>query len=127
MTLAARPSTTPSQTPQQQPPPQQAPPPQGLPPGFPGALPAATPPAIPGFNLPQPTNSGSLDLSAIKPVNSGSVSIQDALAKARGYAAQKGLSSYEGRPRKSWAQRRYHKRPRKLLTLQKSRMTATHA
>ncbi|KAF1344358.1 hypothetical protein EJ07DRAFT_170082 [Lizonia empirigonia] len=52
----------------------------------------ATPPQIPGFNFPQPTTSGSLDLSAIKPVNSGSVSIQDALAKARGFAAQKGLA-----------------------------------
>lgn len=47
---------------------------------------------MPGFNFPQPTNSGSLDLSAIKPVSSGSVSIQDALAKARGFAAQKGLA-----------------------------------
>jgi far upstream element-binding protein len=63
-----------------------------LPPGFPGVLQNPTPPAIPGYNLPQPTNSGSLDLSAIKPVNSGSVSIQDALAKARGLAAEKGLS-----------------------------------
>ncbi|KAL5115974.1 hypothetical protein ACEQ8H_006091 [Pleosporales sp. CAS-2024a] len=84
------PSTTPSQTPQQGPPAQQ-PPPQ-LPPGFPGAMPTASPPAIPGFNFPQPTHSGSLDLSAIKPVSSGSVSIQDALAKARGFAAQKGLA-----------------------------------
>lgn len=78
------------------------PPGQGLPPGFPGALPNTTPPAIPGFPLPQPTNSGSLDLSAIKPISSGSVSIQDALAKARGFAAQKGLS-YEQRPGSSFA------------------------
>ncbi|KAH8717112.1 hypothetical protein GQ44DRAFT_742178 [Phaeosphaeriaceae sp. PMI808] len=78
------------------PPTQHAPPPQ-LPPGFPGAMPTASPPTIPGYNFPQPTNSGSLDLSAIKPVSSGSVSIQDALAKARGFAAQKGLA-YEPRP-----------------------------
>lgn len=60
-------------------------------------MPAASPPAIPGFNFPQPTHSGSLDLSAIKPVSSGSVSIQDALAKARGFAAQKGLA-FDARP-----------------------------
>ncbi|KAH6618888.1 hypothetical protein C7974DRAFT_317992 [Boeremia exigua] len=89
------PSTTPSQTPQQQIPHQ--PPPPGLPAGFPGAMPSATPPQIPGFNFPQPTSSGSLDLSAIKPVSSGSVSIQDALAKARGFAAQKGLA-FDARP-----------------------------
>lgn len=89
------PSTTPSQT-SQQPPPHQPPPP-GLPAGFPGAMPNATPPQIPGFNFPQPTSSGSLDLSSIKPVSSGSVSIQDALAKARGFAAQKGLA-FDARP-----------------------------
>lgn len=86
------PSTTPSQTPQHALPAQHAAAPPQLPPGFPGAIPTASPPAIPGFNFPPPTNSGSLDLSAIKPVSSGSVSIQDALAKARGFAAQKGLS-----------------------------------
>jgi far upstream element-binding protein len=52
---------------------------------------------MPGYNFPQPTHSGSLDLSAIKPVSSGSVSIQDALAKARGFAAQKGLA-FDPRP-----------------------------
>ncbi|KAH7382152.1 hypothetical protein BKA66DRAFT_418510 [Pyrenochaeta sp. MPI-SDFR-AT-0127] len=85
----------PSTTPQQAPPAQHGPP-QGLPPGFPGGMPAASPPGIPGFNFPQPTHTGSLDLSAIKPVSSGSVSIQDALAKARGFAAQKGLA-YDAR------------------------------
>jgi far upstream element-binding protein len=96
---AGRPSTTPSQTPQQPPQPPQAqyPPSQGMPPGFPGAMPTATPPAMPGYSFPPPTHSGSLDLSAIKPVSSGSVSIQDALAKARGFAAQKGLA-HDARP-----------------------------
>jgi far upstream element-binding protein len=61
-------------------------------------MPTASPPAIPGYNFPQPTHSGSLDLSAIKPVSSGSVSIQDALAKARGFAAQKGLAFGDPRP-----------------------------
>ncbi|KAI0572841.1 far upstream element-binding protein 2 protein [Pyrenophora tritici-repentis] len=94
--LAAHPSATPSAAPQQ---PQQAQhaPPQGLPAGFPGAMPSATPPAMHGYNFPTPTHSGSLDLSAIKPVSSGSVSIEDALAKARGFAAQKGLA-HEARP-----------------------------
>ncbi|KAI1003727.1 hypothetical protein K3495_g4483 [Podosphaera aphanis] len=43
------------------------------------------------YPLPQPTSSGSVDLSSIKPVNSGSVSIADAIAKAREIAAQKGV------------------------------------
>jgi far upstream element-binding protein len=47
---------------------------------------------MPGYGLPQPTNTGSLDLSSIKPVNSGSVSLNDALAKARSFAAEKGIS-----------------------------------
>jgi hypothetical protein len=86
-----RPTSTPSQTPQQQ----QQP---GLPQGYPGTLTTATPPtSIPSYALPQPTNSGSLDLSAIKPVNTGSVSLQDALAKARGFAAEKGLAYDSGR------------------------------
>lgn len=62
-------------------------------------MPTATPPTMPGgYNFPPPTHSGSLDLSAIKPVSSGSVSIQDALAKARGFAAQKGLAHEAARP-----------------------------
>jgi far upstream element-binding protein len=96
---ARQPSTTPSQTPQQQPP-AHHPPPPGLPMGFPGALQNPTPPGIPGYNLPHPTHTGSVDLSGIKPINSGSVnvSIQDALAKARGFAAEKGLSYSAARP-----------------------------
>ncbi|KAF2639238.1 hypothetical protein P280DRAFT_481395 [Massarina eburnea CBS 473.64] len=83
--LAARPpTTTPTQVPQ-----------PGAPqmPPYPGATTAA----LPGYGLPQPSHPGSVDLSAIKPSSSGSVSIQDALAKARGFAAQKGLS-YDPRP-----------------------------
>ncbi|KAF8852682.1 hypothetical protein BDZ45DRAFT_98769 [Acephala macrosclerotiorum] len=45
-----------------------------------------------GYSLPQPINSGSLDLSSIKPVNSGTVSIADAIAKAKAIAAEKGVS-----------------------------------
>ncbi|TEY70219.1 hypothetical protein BOTCAL_0109g00070 [Botryotinia calthae] len=56
-----------------------------------------------GYSLPQPTNSGSVDLSGIKPVNSGTVSIQDAIAKAKVIAAEKGVAydrapSYAGQP-----------------------------
>ncbi|KAF1978263.1 hypothetical protein BU23DRAFT_564503 [Bimuria novae-zelandiae CBS 107.79] len=91
--LASRPATTtPSHTPQQAAPPQM-PPIQGLPPGFPGVLPTATPPTNYGF--PPPTNQGQIDLSNVKPSSSGSVSIQDAIAKARGFVSQKG---YEPRP-----------------------------
>lgn len=35
------------------------------------------------YGLPQPINSGSVDLGGIKPISSGSVSIADAIAKAR--------------------------------------------
>ena len=41
------------------------------------------------YGLPQPINSGSVDLGGIKPVSSGSVSIADAIAKARDYATDK--------------------------------------
>jgi far upstream element-binding protein len=54
--------------------------------------------AAPGYNpLPQPTSSGSVDISNIKPVNTGSVSFNDAIAKARGIAAEKGVSYDSGR------------------------------
>ena len=45
-----------------------------------------------GYALPQPSNSGSVDLSAIRPVNSGSVSIADAIAKAKSIAADRGIN-----------------------------------
>ncbi|KZF19817.1 hypothetical protein L228DRAFT_270597 [Xylona heveae TC161] len=86
---AQRPGGTPSQV--AQPVPQ-----AGLSPVYPSNLATSTPPAgFGGFALPQPTNTGSLDLSSIRPVNSGSVSIADAIAKAKGIAAEKGLSSYD--------------------------------
>ena len=49
-------------------------------------------PSTPGYSLPQPTTSGSVDLSNIKPVNSGMVSITDAIAKAKAIAAKNGVS-----------------------------------
>lgn len=49
------------------------------------------------YQLPQPITSGSLDLSTIKPVNTGSVSIGDAIATARGQAIERGLTHGTGR------------------------------
>ena len=36
-------------------------------------------------------SSGSVDLSAIKPISSGTVNVNDAIAKARGMAADRGI------------------------------------
>ncbi|KAF4628128.1 hypothetical protein G7Y89_g10023 [Cudoniella acicularis] len=75
-------STAQPQQPNYQQPPQQPPPPQQQNPyGASG-----------GYSLPQPTSSGSVDLSNIKPVNSGTVSIADAIAKAKAIAAEKGVA-----------------------------------
>lgn len=90
--LAALAAQRPGGTPLQGQPPPQQPPPQN----YPSAYPAPTPPvAAAPYGLPQPTNSGSLDLSSIKPSSSGSVSLADAVARARGFAAEKGVS-YSG-------------------------------
>lgn len=66
---------------------------QPIPQAYPSPYPIPTPPtgATP-YPLPQPSTSGSLDLSNIKPINSGSVSLADAIARARGIAAEKGVS-----------------------------------
>lgn len=79
-------------TPQQQPPP-------GYPPGMPAQPPSAPPQAA--SYLPQPSNTGSVDLSSIRPVNSGSVSIADAIAKAKSIAAGAGVNPYESRAHSS--------------------------
>lgn len=89
-----------------------------------GAAPGQTPPGVPGQSygpppgasqgsyrsppgggpvyggpsqsgLPAPAASGSVDLSAIRPVNSGTVSFDDVLSKARAFAAAKGITSYD--------------------------------
>jgi hypothetical protein len=81
----------------QQPTPSQAP--QGYqPPGLPHP---AQPPNAPYF--PPPSNTGSVDLSNIKPVSSGSVSIADAIAKARNIAENRGISSYDPRQQSGWS------------------------
>ncbi|KAI0595806.1 hypothetical protein F4775DRAFT_343450 [Biscogniauxia sp. FL1348] len=89
--------------------PTQAQPPHAAP-GYPQTHPpSAYPPTMPPANqpmpyptgaypLPQPSASGNLDLSAIKPVNSGTVSFADAISQAKAYAAEKGLTSYERPP-----------------------------
>ncbi|KAF4121636.1 far upstream element-binding protein [Geosmithia morbida] len=61
---------------------------------------AAPPPGPPGYGaaapgLPAPAASGSLDLSAIRPVNSGTLSFNDALSKVRASAAEKGVTPYD--------------------------------
>jgi far upstream element-binding protein len=62
-------------------------PPSGYPPQY------SQPPGVGApYGLPQPVSSGSVDLGGIKPVNSGSVSIADAIAKARNIAAEKGVT-----------------------------------
>ncbi|KAH8677528.1 hypothetical protein BX600DRAFT_130544 [Xylariales sp. PMI_506] len=72
---------------------QQTPTPSAYPPTMPpGVLPPYGSSAYP---LPQPSSSGNLDLSAIKPVNSGTVSIADAIAQAKAFATEKGISSYD--------------------------------
>lgn len=70
--------------------------PSGYPP--PGVMPGAPPSAPPqAAYLPQPSHTGSLDLSHIKPVNSGSVSIADAIAKAKSIAGERGIQPYDHR------------------------------
>lgn len=50
----------------------------------------------PGYGgLPAPASSGNVDLSSVRPVNSGTVSIADAIAQAKAYAAEKGIASYD--------------------------------
>ncbi|KAG0125196.1 hypothetical protein HOY82DRAFT_581519 [Tuber indicum] len=64
----------------------------GIPAGLTGQPPSqsvASPPV--GYSLPQPSASGSLDLSNIKPTTSGKVSLDDALARAKARAAEMGI------------------------------------
>ncbi|KAH6622531.1 hypothetical protein F5144DRAFT_332815 [Chaetomium tenue] len=49
----------------------------------------------PSYPYPQPASSGSIDLSAIRPVNSGTVQLADAIAKAKAYATEKGVTPYD--------------------------------
>lgn len=51
--------------------------------------------APPSYPYPQPSQTGSIDLSAIRPVNSGTVPLADAIAKAKAYATEKGFTPYD--------------------------------
>jgi len=96
---AQRPPTT--STPNQAQPPHPAPVYSPAPGAYaPGAPPpgSAPPPYAGAYGLPQPSSSGTYDLSAIKPVNSGSVNIADAIAQAKAYAADKGITPYQAPP-----------------------------
>ncbi|KAK8087188.1 hypothetical protein PG994_002162 [Apiospora phragmitis] len=90
-----RPATTPNPNPVQMSHPnapyQQAPTPNAYPPSMPPGV-QAPPYAGGAYPLPQPSASGSFDFSAIKPVNSGTVSIADAIAQAKAFATEKGIS-----------------------------------
>ncbi|KAI1381370.1 hypothetical protein F4677DRAFT_123305 [Hypoxylon crocopeplum] len=50
------------------------------------------------YPMPQPSASGAYDLSAIRPVNSGTVNLNDAIAQARSFAAEQGLTPFEQQP-----------------------------
>ncbi|KAI9835660.1 MAG: hypothetical protein M1838_005231 [Thelocarpon superellum] len=92
---AQRPGVTPSQTLYPNP---LNPPAAGVPTPYSTGYPdPAQPGNVGGFQLPQPTNSGSLDLSGIKPVSTGT-GIAEAIAKARGIAAEKGVTYDQRRP-----------------------------
>ena len=79
----------------QQPPMQQ---PMGQ--SYQAAYPTPPPPvATSNYSLPQPTSSGNLDISGVKPSNSGSVSLAEAVARARGIAAERGAPFDESRGR----------------------------
>ncbi|KAK3371012.1 hypothetical protein B0T24DRAFT_304476 [Lasiosphaeria ovina] len=71
-------------------------PPMGsyVPPQNPYAQPQSYPPAAGGY-YPQPSASGNIDLSAIRPVNSGTVPLADAIAKAKAYAQEQGFTPYD--------------------------------
>ena len=88
-----------------------APPGQNPYPPQPGAYPPAT-----AYPYPQPSASGSIDLSTIRPVNSGTLQLADAIAKAKAYAAEKGVTPYDRQPTAypdpRQADSRHYQRPR---------------
>ncbi|KAJ6440795.1 far upstream element-binding protein 2 [Purpureocillium lavendulum] len=98
--LAAQrpPATTPSQTPPGAPGHGYPAPSSTQPGSYPGAPPPpAGPPGYgtPGLALPAPAASGNVDLSTIRPVNSGTMSFDDIVSQARAFAAEKGATSYD--------------------------------
>lgn len=69
-----------------------------MPPPGNGPPPGSSYPPPAQYGYPQPSSSGTVDLSAIKPVTSGTVSLQDAIAKAKAVAAANNLAPYERAP-----------------------------
>lgn len=77
-----------------------------------GGTPAQIPPQPPGntgypnfptpsnpgpYALPQPVSTGNVDLSNIRPIHSGSVSLNEVAENSRGYGNGKGFSYEDGR------------------------------
>lgn len=91
---AQRPATTPTQTP----------------PGAPGQGYAPPNYGAQGSGLPAPASSGNVDLSAVRPVNSGTMSFEDVLSKVKASAAQSGAQSYD-RPLNYGSESRNSDRP----------------
>ncbi|KAL2126066.1 hypothetical protein VTI74DRAFT_1832 [Chaetomium olivicolor] len=78
--------------------------------------PASYQPPAQAYPYPQPSASGSIDLSAIRPVNSGTVPLADAIAKAKAYAAEQGVTPYDRQttayPDQRQTDPRHYQRPR---------------
>ena len=59
---------------------------------YPNSYPVPTPPNPAPYALPQPVSTGSVDLSNIRPIHSGSVSLNEATENSRGYSNGKGFA-----------------------------------
>ncbi|KAJ3565061.1 hypothetical protein NPX13_g7634 [Xylaria arbuscula] len=72
-------------------------PPPAPPSTYPGMPPTAQPQPYPpaNYGIPPPATSGNFDLNSVRPGNPGVSSFNDALAQAKAYALEKGLTSYE--------------------------------
>ncbi|KAK0667668.1 hypothetical protein QBC41DRAFT_134147 [Cercophora samala] len=56
---------------------------------------AYQPPPPAAYSYPQPTSSGNIDLSSIRPDSTGALSIQEAIERARASATQAGFTPYD--------------------------------
>ncbi|KAK3320424.1 hypothetical protein B0T19DRAFT_240467 [Cercophora scortea] len=75
----------------------------------------------PSYPYPQPSASGNIDLSAIRPVISGPVPLQDAIAKAKAYAAEQGFTPYDRQPTGAYPPQEPHSHPADSRQYQRSR------
>ena len=71
---------------------------------YPAMPPATQPQPYPpaNYGIPPPAASGNFDLNTLRPGNPGAASFNDALAQAKAYAAEKGLTSYERPPQAAY-------------------------